>query len=79
MVNIVHINLNARGGSERLALAVIRALKEDNDMDIDIDLTTLQKPNVHKIDETYGKTGLMAVRNINKVNIIPSIENVQLK
>jgi glycosyltransferase involved in cell wall biosynthesis len=79
MVNIVHINLNARGGSERLALAVIRALKEDNDMDIDIDLTTLQKPDVHKIEETYGKTGLMAVRNINRVNIIPSIENVQLK
>jgi glycosyltransferase involved in cell wall biosynthesis len=79
MVNIVHINLNARGGSERLALAVIRALKEDNDMDMDIDLTTLQKPDVHKIEETYGKTGLMAVRNINRVNIIPSIENVQLK
>jgi glycosyltransferase involved in cell wall biosynthesis len=79
MVNILHINLNARGGSERLALAVIRALKEDNDMDIDIDLTTLQKPDVHKIEETYGKTGLMAVRNINRVNIIPSIENVQLK
>jgi glycosyltransferase involved in cell wall biosynthesis len=79
MVNIVHINLNARGGSERLALAVIRALKEDNDMDIDIDLTTLQKHDVHKIEETYGKTGLMAVRNINRVNIIPSIENVQLK
>jgi glycosyltransferase involved in cell wall biosynthesis len=79
MVNIVHINLNARGGSERLALAVIRALKEDNDMDIDIDLTTLQKHDVHKIEQTYGKTGLMAVRNINRVNIIPSIENVQLK
>ena len=79
MVNIVHINLNARGGSERLALAVIRALKEDNDMDIDIDLTTLQKPDVHKIEETYGKTGLMAARNINRVNIIPSIEKVQLK
>src|ERR687898_15581 len=79
MVNIVHINLNARGGSERLALATIRALKEVNDMDIDIDLTTLQKPDVHKIEGTYGKTGLMAVRNINRVNIIPSIENVHLK
>jgi glycosyltransferase involved in cell wall biosynthesis len=79
MVNIVHINLNARGGSERLALAVIRALKEDTDMDINIDLTTLQKLDVHKIEETYGETGLMAVCNINRVNIIPSIENVQLK
>ena len=79
MVNIVHINLNARGGSERLALATIRALKEINDMDIGIDLTTLQKPDVHKIEGTYGKRGLMAIRNINRVNIIPSIENVHLK
>jgi len=79
MVNIVHINLNARGGSERLALATIRALKEVNDMDFDIDLTTLQKPDVHKIEGTYGKTGLMAVCNINRVNVIPSIEKVHLK
>ena len=79
MVNIVHINLNARGGSERLALATIRALKEVNDMDIDIDLTTLQKPDVQKIEGTYGKTGLMAVCNINRVNVIPSIEKVHLK
>src|ERR687889_2077761 len=79
MVNIVHLNLNARGGSERLALATIRALKEVNDMDSGIDLTTLQKPDVHKIEGTYGKRGLMAIRNINRVNIIPSIENVHLK
>jgi glycosyltransferase involved in cell wall biosynthesis len=79
MVNMIHINLNARGGSERLALATIRALKEVNDMDIDIDLTTLQKPDVHKIGGTYGRTGLMAVCNINRVNVIPSIENVHLK
>src|SRR5215213_4076033 len=79
MVNIVHLNLNARGGSERLALATIRALKEVNDMNIDIDLTTLQKPDVHKIKGTYGKTGLMAIRNIKRVNIIPSIDNVHLK
>ncbi len=76
---MIHINLNARGGSERLALATIRALKEVNDMDIDIDLTTLQKPDVHKIGGTYGRTGLMAVCNINRVNVIPSIENVHLK
>jgi glycosyltransferase involved in cell wall biosynthesis len=79
MVNIIHLNLNARGGSERLALATIRALKEVNDIDIDIDLTTLQKPEVNKIEGTYGKTSLMAVCNINRVNVIPSIEKVHLK
>jgi glycosyltransferase involved in cell wall biosynthesis len=76
-VNIVHINLNARGGSERLALATITALKEIND--IDIDLTTFQKPDIDKIEKTYGEMGLMALRHINTVNIIPSIETVHLK
>lgn len=77
LVNIVHINLNARGGSERLALATIAALKEIDD--IDIDLTTLQKPDLNKIQTTYGKRGLLALRSIKTLNIIRSIEAVRLK
>ena len=76
-MNIVHINLNARGGSERLALATIAALKEIDD--IDIDLTTLQKPDLNKIQTTYGKRGLLALRSIKTLNIIRSIEAVRLK
>jgi glycosyltransferase involved in cell wall biosynthesis len=76
-VNIVHINLNARGGSERLALATIAALKEIDD--IDIDLTTFQKPDLNKIQKTCGKIGLLALRSIKTVNIIRSIETVRLK
>lgn len=77
LVNIVHINLNARGGSERLALATIAALKEIDD--IDIELTTLQKPDLNKIQTTYGKRGLLALRSIKTLNIIRSIEAVRLK
>jgi glycosyltransferase involved in cell wall biosynthesis len=77
MVNIVHINLNARGGSERLALATIAALKEIDD--IDVDLTTFQKPDLNKIQKSYGKMGLLALRSIKTVNIIRSIETVRLK
>jgi alpha-1,2-mannosyltransferase len=76
-VNIVHINLNARGGSERLVLATIAALKEIDD--IDIDLTTFQKPDVDKIERTYGKRGLLSLRKIKTVNIIRSIESARLK
>src|SRR5918995_1243341 len=68
MVNIVHINLNARGGSERLALAVIRALKEDNDMDIDIDLTTLQKHDL--IINTHGDMFPFSQKDFSKDNAI---------
>src|SRR5919202_3012733 len=77
MVNIVHINLNACGGSERLALATIQALKGISD--IDIDLTTLQKPDVDKIERTYGNKGLMAIKSINSINVLPSIEKIQFK
>ena len=76
-VNIVHINLNARGGSERLVLATIAALKEIDD--IDIDLTTFQKPDVDKIERTYGKRGLLSLRKIKNINIIRSVESVRLK
>ena len=76
-VNLVHINLNARGGSERLALATIAALKEIDD--IDIDLTTFQKPDPEKIERTYGKTGLLALSSIKTINIIRSIESARLK
>ncbi|MDQ3868663.1 MAG: hypothetical protein M3250_03790, partial [Thermoproteota archaeon] len=76
-VNVVHINLNARGGSERLALATIAALKEIDD--IDIDLTTFQKPDLEKIERTYGKTGLLALSSIKTINIIRSIESARLK
>src|SRR5919108_648042 len=77
MVNIVHINLNARGGSERLALSTIASLKQIDG--IDIDLTTYQKPDVHRIKSTYGKRGLLAIRSIKTLNIIRSLKNVHLK
>jgi hypothetical protein len=42
---VVHDNLNAGGGSERLAFAAIELL---NEMNFVIDLATLQKPNLKR-------------------------------
>jgi alpha-1,2-mannosyltransferase len=44
--------LNPRGGSERLAVAVIQALSE---IGIDIDLTTFEEPNISKLESAYGE------------------------
>jgi hypothetical protein len=46
---IVHDNLNAGGGSERLAFATLELL---NKMSFVVDLTTLQKPNLKEVEKT---------------------------
>lgn len=48
---IIHDNLNAGGGSERLAFATIELL---NEMGFKIDLLTLQKPNLKEIKSDFG-------------------------
>jgi glycosyltransferase involved in cell wall biosynthesis len=70
IANIVHISLNPRGGSERLAVAVIQALSE---IGIDIDLTTFEEPNVSKLESAYGKAATSAIKKIKNIAIIDSI------
>ncbi|HJT85758.1 MAG TPA: glycosyltransferase [Nitrososphaeraceae archaeon] len=48
---VVHENLNAGGGSERLAFATIELL---NEMNFVVDLATLQKPNLKEIEKDFG-------------------------
>ena len=48
---IIHDNLNAGGGSERLAFATIELL---NEMGFKVDLLTLQKPNLKEIKSDFG-------------------------
>jgi glycosyltransferase involved in cell wall biosynthesis len=48
---VIHDNLNAGGGSERLAFATIELL---NKMNFVVDLATLQKPNLEKVEKNFG-------------------------
>jgi glycosyltransferase involved in cell wall biosynthesis len=48
---IIHDDLNAGGGSERLAFATIELL---NEMKFDLDLATLHKPNSEKARKEFG-------------------------
>jgi len=70
IANIVHISLNPRGGSERLAVAVIQALSK---IGIDIDLTTFEEPNVSKLESAYGEVATSAIKKIKTITIIDSI------
>jgi glycosyltransferase involved in cell wall biosynthesis len=75
IANIVHISLNPRGGSERLAVAVIQALSK---IGIDIDLTTFEEPNVSKLESAYGEVATSAIKKIKTITIIDSIGKAEI-
>lgn len=51
---VIHDNLNAGGGSERLAFTTIELL---NEMGFVVDLATLQKPNLKEVENDFGNDG----------------------
>ena len=67
IANIVHISLNARGGGERLAVATIKAISS---MGMDVELSTIEKPDMALIRNAYG-TGIDGdVKKIRTLNIL---------
>jgi glycosyltransferase involved in cell wall biosynthesis len=66
IANIVHISLNARGGGERLAVATIKAISS---MGIDVELSTLEKPDMQLIHDAYGTSIEADVKKIRTLNI----------
>lgn len=76
IANIVHISLNTCGGSERLAITVMQALSK---IGIDFDLTTFERPNMFKLDTAYGKSVASVIQRIRKVNVLRSLEKVDVK
>lgn len=63
-VKIVHDDLNAGGGSERLAIITIESLKE---MGFEIDIETFTKPNFDKIKNDFGKN--ITDKDISRITI----------
>ena len=75
LANIVHINLNARGGSERLAVATMKALSCYREP-ISFDLTIGQKPVLAELEKSYGPnlvSVLKRVRKIKKLDLMADI------
>ncbi|HJU34682.1 MAG TPA: glycosyltransferase [Nitrososphaera sp.] len=67
IANIVHISLNARGGGERLAVATIKAISS---MGIDVDLSTLERPDMQLIHDAYGTSLEADLKRIRTLNIL---------
>ena len=70
IANIVHTSLNPRGGSERLAITTMKALSE---MNIGIDLTTCEKPNIMHLKRTYGQSVAAVIQKVRIVNTLQSL------
>jgi glycosyltransferase involved in cell wall biosynthesis len=76
-VKLIHENLNAGGGAERLAAASLEAL---NELDLSVDLVTFTKPNWNQLERIFGITKLRkCVNNVIKTDINSLLEEKNKK
>jgi glycosyltransferase involved in cell wall biosynthesis len=69
--NFFYSDLNPCGGGERLTLVTMRAVFE---MGIDIYLTTLEKPNISRLENAYGKDFVSVLGNLKKINVLRMLD-----
>ena len=65
--NFIYSNLNPCGGGERFTLATLQAVVE---MGIEVDLTTLNEPNLSKLENAFGKNLTSVMNKIRKINVL---------
>jgi glycosyltransferase involved in cell wall biosynthesis len=72
-IKLIHEDLNAGGGAERLTAASLEAFKE---LDFSVDLVTFTKPNWNQLERIFGISGLRKyVNNVVKVDINSLLQN----
>lgn len=71
-IKLIHEDLNAGGGAERLAAVSLEAL---NEMDVSVDLVTFRKPNWNQLERIFGISKLRKyVNNVIKADITSLLE-----
>lgn len=65
--NFVYSDLNPCGGGERLTLLTMQAVL---DLGFDIDLTTLDRPDITKLENAYGKDVASTIKSVKKINVL---------
>ena len=71
IANVVHISLNARGGGERLAVTTIKALSS---MGIQVELATVEKPNMTLIRDAYGISIERDLKRVRTLSLFHGLE-----
>ena len=69
--NFVYSNLNPCGGGERFTLVTMGAVYE---MGLEVDLTTLEQPNLAKLENAFGKELTSVIRKINNINLLNTFD-----
>ena len=65
--NFIYSNLNPCGGGERFTLVTMNAVAE---MGIEVDLTTLENPDLPKLENAFGKNLTSIIKQIRKINVL---------
>ena len=65
--NFIYSNLNPCGGGERFTLVTMKAVAE---MGIDVDLTTLENPDLCKLENAFGKDLTSIMKQVRKINVL---------
>lgn len=69
--NIFHINLNARGGSERLSITTMYSLLSIDNMNVE--LSTFDIPDFSILHDAYGGCTRAVLEKIASINLISSV------
>jgi glycosyltransferase involved in cell wall biosynthesis len=71
--NVVHGDFNPCGGAERLSLVTIQSISE---MGINFDVTTLQSPDISKLENSFGKNLVSVLNKADKINVISILKEL---
>ena len=69
--NFIYSNLNPCGGGERFTLVTMNAAAE---MGIEVDLTTLENPNLSKLENAFGTDLTAIMKRIRKINVLQMLD-----
>lgn len=74
LAKIIHDDLNAGGGSERLAITTIELL---NEMGFGVDVQTYKALDVEKLENNFGqwKIKIRKIKKLNLLSLLQSKEN----
>jgi glycosyltransferase involved in cell wall biosynthesis len=66
LAKVLHDDLNAGGGSERLALTTIELL---NEMGFEVDVQTCKVPDIKKLEKNFGQLNIK-IRKVKKLDLL---------
>jgi len=74
--NFIYSNLNPCGGGERFTLVTMEAVCE---MGLEIDLTTLEQPDLCKLENAFGRDLASVMKKIRKINILNMFDEQSIR